>query len=76
MRRLRYVESAVIGGSVLLSLYGSEWEWKARQLAVERDADLSLIRACDGEGSFGFLKFFRRRAKLAELVNGRSLAFR
>ena len=44
------VESAVIGASVLLSLHGSEWEWKARQLAVERDADLSLIRPCDGQG--------------------------
>ncbi len=48
------VESAIFGASVLLSLYGSEWEWNARQLAVERDADLSLIRPCDGEGSFKF----------------------
>lgn len=50
-----HVESAVMGLSLLLSLSGSEWEWTARQLAVERDADLSLIRPCDGRGAgFGF----------------------
>jgi len=49
-----HVETTVWGASVFLSLYGSEWGWKARQLAVERDADLSLIRPCDGEGSFKF----------------------
>lgn len=49
-----HVESAVMGKSVFLSLSGSEWEWTARQLAVERDADLSLIRPCDGEGSFKY----------------------
>lgn len=49
-----HVESAVIGKSIFLSLSGSEWAWTARQLAVERDSDLSLIRACDGEGPFKF----------------------
>ena len=49
-----YIESTVWGASVLLSLHGSEWGWKARQLAVERDADLSLIRPCDGEGFFKY----------------------
>lgn len=49
-----HVESIVWGASALLSLHGSEWEWKARQLAVERDADLSLIRPCDGERFFKY----------------------
>lgn len=49
-----HVETAAFGKSVLLSLYGSEWEWQARQVAVERDADLSLIRPCDGEDFFKF----------------------
>jgi len=43
-----HVETALMGASLLLRLSGSEWEWKARQLAVERDADLSLMRPCDG----------------------------
>lgn len=49
-----HVDTAVMGKSVFLGLFGSEWEWTARQLAVERDADLSLIRPCDGEDFFKY----------------------
>jgi len=53
-----HVESVIYGSSRLLRLSGSEWEWKARQIAVERDADLSLMRPCDGgESASSAFKF-------------------